>query len=115
MMYAQHQPSVPALTLDTLREENTCYCHSGGVSQNNGHAGFRSAFLDLATGRAYLSCFANGNPAPIHLLDGLPDELVRERSVDGRILAIKETVVAGFLRAEMFYTREQAAQWLAGH
>ena len=115
MMYSQQQQSISALTLETLRKENTCYCHGGGVSQNNGHAGFRSAFLDRATGRVYLSCFANGAPAPIHLLDGLPDELVLELSADGRILAIKETVVAGFVRADIFYTREQAAQWLVEH
>ena len=115
MMYSQQQQSISALTLETLREENTCYCQTGGISQNNGHAGFRSAFLDRATGRVYLSCFANGVPAPVHLFDGLPDELVLERSTDGRTIAIKETVIAGFLRADIFYTREQAARWLATH
>ena len=115
MMYSQYQQSGVALTLEILCRENECYCHTGGVSQNNGCAGFQSAFLDRATGYVYLSRFANGNPAPIHLLDGLPEELVLQRSTEGRILAVKETVIAGFLYAEQFYTREQAARLLAGN
>lgn len=114
MMYSQHKQNNSALmTLETLRQENHCYCHTGGISQNNCHAGFQSAFLDRATGHVYLSRFTNGNPAPVHLLDGLPEELVLRRSAEGRITAVKETVIAGFLYAEHFYTREQAARFLA--
>jgi hypothetical protein len=49
----------------------------------------------------------------VHLLDGLPDDLVVHRTAEGRVTAVKHTLVSGFLRAEQFYTREQAAQFLA--
>jgi hypothetical protein len=101
------------LTYEKLRAENQHFWNTGGVSQNNRDQGFHPAFLDTVTGQVYLSRFANGNPAPIHLLDGLPDDLVMHRSAEGRVTAVKHTLVSGFLRAERFYTREQAAQLLA--
>ena len=45
----------------------------------------------------------------MHLLDGLPEEWVVQRDTTGRVSAIKDTVIAGFLRNGLFYTREQAA------
>jgi hypothetical protein len=102
-----------ALTSETLACENQCFGSTGGVSPNNRHAGFQSAFLDYATGCVYLSRFADGRPAPVHLLDGLPDELVLQRDAAGRITVVKETVIAGFFCANTFYTREQAARLLA--
>ncbi|MCP5419335.1 MAG: hypothetical protein H6970_08290 [Gammaproteobacteria bacterium] len=104
---------LPSLTPEGLCRENHHYRGTGGVSCNNRRAGFRSAFLDSATGRVYLSRFANGQPAPIHILDGLPDDLVVRRSAEGRITAVKQTLIAGFLAAGVFYTREQAAQIMA--
>jgi hypothetical protein len=103
-----------ALTSETLACENQCFGNTGGVSPNNRHVGFQSAFLDCATGCVYLSRFADGNPAPMHLLDGLPDELVLQRDTAGRITVIKETVIAGFFCANNFYTREQAAKLMEG-
>lgn len=93
--------------------ENREFGTTGGISQNNREEGFLSAFQDTETGRVYRSCFADGNPAPIHLLDGLPDGIVVRRSSDGRVTAVKPTVVAGFIRANCFYTREQAAQFMS--
>ncbi len=113
MMYSQYNPSALAFTPETLRQENEYFCHTAGVSQNNRRCGFQSAFLDRASGQVYLSRFADGNPAPIHLLDGLPEELVLQRNTAGRIVAVKDSVVAGFLYAEHFYTRDQAARVLA--
>jgi hypothetical protein len=97
------------LTQLRLRTENRLFRGSGGVSENNRTLGFRPAFLDSATGHVYLSRFANGVPAPVHMLDGLPDDLVVQRSAEGRIAAVKHTVIAGFLYADNFYTRDQAA------
>jgi hypothetical protein len=108
MTYNNHS----ALTSDTLCLENERFCHTGGVSHNSRKAGFQSAFLDQATGYVYLSRDTHGNPAAIHLLSGLPDELVIQRDPSGRPIAIKETVIAGFIHAESFYTREQVAQVL---
>ena len=45
----------------------------------------------------------------MHLLEGLPAAVVTARDAAGRATALKSTVLAGFLRAEQFYTREQAA------
>lgn len=52
---------------------------------------------------------ADGRPAPMHLLEGLPPAVVTARDATGRVIALKSTVLAGFVRAERFYTREQAA------
>jgi hypothetical protein len=98
-----------ALTSEMLRQENWIFRNTGGVSHNNRDHGFHPAFRDMATGHVYLSRFANGSPAPVHLLEGLPDDLVLHRNTQGRIIAIKQTVIAGFVRAERFFTREQAA------
>src|SRR5512143_105709 len=92
------------LTQLRLRAENRQFRGSGGVSENNRALGFRPAFLDSVTGHVYLSRFANGIPAPVHLLDGLPDDLVVQRSAEGRIAAVKHTVIAGFLYADHFYS-----------
>jgi hypothetical protein len=101
-----------ALTAETLHLDNQRFRHTGGVSQNNRKAGFQSAFLDQATGNVYISRDTNGNPASVHLISGLPNELVTQRDLWGRPTAIKNTVIAGFVHAQNFYTREQVAQVL---
>lgn len=111
-LFRHHRLAIP-LTPETLRRENQCFDKTGGISGNNRDLGFQSAFLDKATGHVYVSRFANGCPAPVHLFDGLPDELVVQRNAEGRITAVKSTVIAGFLRAKRFYTREQAVRLLA--
>ena len=56
---------------------------------NQGH-GFRVAFRDAETGIIYGSCYADGRPAAVHLLDGLPESLVLARAVDGRVAVVKK-------------------------
>jgi hypothetical protein len=97
------------LTTETLRKQNLAFVGTGGVSEENRSSGFRPAFFDMASGCAALARFADGRPAPMHLLDGLPDEWVLERDAAGRVRAIKDSVIAGFVRNGIFYTREQAA------
>jgi hypothetical protein len=99
-----------ALTRSSLRRQSSGYRGTGGVSEENHGYGFAPAFLDVETGIIYLARFANGNPAPMHLMDGLPDELILSRAESGAINAIKGTVIAGFLRQDRFFTREQAAR-----
>ena len=99
----------PALTAQTLRRQNQVFRGTGGVSAENRTQGFVPAFLDTQTGAVYRACFADGRPAPMHLLDGLPPAVVAIRDPTGRVTALKSSVQAGFLRAERFYTREQAA------
>lgn len=97
----------------TLRQENVAFHGTGGRSQENRSAGFLPAFFDVQTETVYPSCFADGRPAPVHLLDGLPDEVVVSRHATGRVLAVKASVISGFVRAGQFYTRAAAAQAVA--
>lgn len=92
-----------------LGEQNRIHGGSGGVSAVARGSGFCPAFIDGETGAVYRSCYANGEPAPFHLLDGLPAEVVKARHPSGRVAAVKGSVVAGFLQGGRFYTREQAA------
>ncbi|MCB1778130.1 MAG: hypothetical protein KDI50_11915 [Candidatus Competibacteraceae bacterium] len=101
------------LSLHTLAADNRLFAGTGGVSQENRQSGFRPGFLDQDTGAVYLSRWADGRPAPFHALDGLPDHLVLARDPTGRIAAVKASVIAGFIRCDRFYTREQAACCLA--
>ncbi len=95
-----------------LRHQNRVFRHTRGVSQENAQAGFAPAFLDTETGTVYPSRFADGNAAPLHVLDGLPEELVVSRNGGGAVREIKGSVIAGFLRDGRFFTRGQAAHWL---
>jgi len=97
-----------------LQLENIVHRGTGGRSEENRNLGFRPAFLDFATQRIYLSCYRNGMPAPIHVLDGLPDEVVVDRTATGRVLGTKATLIAGFVRNGFFYTRRAAAKLSAG-
>lgn len=86
----------------------------GGRSEENRAAGFRPAFLDRESGHAYVARFANGRLAPCHILDGMPAHLVVSRGEDGRVLAVKGSVIPGFLRDGRFYERGEAAAALKG-
>ena len=103
------------MTGENLRKENLAYGGTGGVSGENRAAGFIPAFCDTATGRVEPSRLGDGTPAPMHLLGGLPREWVVTRGDGNEVLAVKATVVAGFLHAGEFYTRDQAAQAIALH
>jgi hypothetical protein len=106
------------MTIQLLKQENDQHAATGGRSQDNSGLGFHPAFLDTATCAIYLSRFADGRAAPFHLLDGLPDEVVLVRSVAGRVVAAKGTLVCGFERNGFFYTRAAAARaaadWISG-
>jgi hypothetical protein len=107
-------PDAPhALTAHVLRGETRQYRGSGGISEENGSLGFRPAFYDTRTRTAYLSRFGNGEPAPCHILDGLPDELVTARDACGRVSAVRPSLVSGFLLCGQFYNREEAARKVA--
>ncbi len=102
-----------AMTKQVLRLESSRFHGTGGESAGNRSDGFRPAFLDTDTGAVYLSRFGDGRPAPFHLLDGLPDELVLQRNASGRVHAVKPSVVSGFVRAGRFYNRDEAARAVA--
>lgn len=67
-------------------------------------AGFEPAFLDTGTMAIYRSRYADGRPAALHVLDGLPDEVVWNRAPDGRALVAKPSLVRGYVRGGFFYT-----------
>ena len=102
-----------AMTELKLQLENSRYRGTGGVSSNSRCAGFSPAFMDSGTRAVYLSCFADGRMAPFHTLDGLPEELVLGRTTSGRVAAINPAVISGFVRAGVFYTRNEAAALVA--
>jgi len=93
-----------------LQLETVAFHGTGGVSAENGCKGFHPAFLDRDTHCVYLSCFADGRPAPFHLLDGLPDEVVQDRWPGGRVKSAKASVISGFVLNGCFLTREEAAE-----
>src|SRR5262245_21292407 len=97
-----------AMTPQQLALENARYRGTGGVSENCS-AGFSPAFRDTETGVVCLSRFADGRPAPFHVLDGLPNELVISRDWHFGRVSAKPSVVSGFVHEGRFYTREEAA------
>lgn len=102
-----------ALSPAALEGENRRYRNTGGRSEENRPVGFRPAFKDAATGVVYESRFADGRPAPFHLLDGLPDTVVLQREPGGRVGKVKDSIVSGFVLEGQFYTREEAAREVA--
>ncbi len=106
--YGNESPKA-ALSTQVLRRQNLAFRGTGGVSSGNRSQGFAPAFLDTDTGSIYLARFADGRPAPMHLLDGLPSELIVSRDAAGHCQAAKRSLIAGFVQAGRFYTREQAA------
>lgn len=96
------------LTRIGLVAENIRYFGTAGRSAGNRDLRFRPAFLDTDTGKVHFSRFADGRPAAVHVLDGLPKEVVVARNVGGRVCAVKGSLVSGFVRDGAFYTRDEA-------
>ncbi len=97
------------LTQREMTRQSVTYQGTGGVSAGNRGFGFVPAFLDRSSGCVHLSCGADGQPAAIHRFDGLPDEVVLSRDECGCPLVVKPSLIAGFVRDGVFFTREQAA------
>ena len=93
----------------TLKAENRLYAGTGGVSAVSRTAGFQPAYRNQDTGETVISCFADGHPAPIHVFEGLPFHWVTERDENGGVIRVSASVVAGFVRDGVFYTRKAAA------
>jgi len=91
---------------DGLRQENRAFRGTAGVSTANCGQGFIPAFRDRETGGVYLSRFPDGQPARVHTLEGLPDNVVTARSADGRVQCVKSSLQSGFVKSGVFYTRE---------
>jgi hypothetical protein len=100
------------LSHTALRRENETFRDTGGRSEENRSFGFLPAFANSETQTVYPSRFANGAPAPFHLLDGLPAEVVVLRHASGRVARVKNSIISGFVLAGVFYTRTEAAAWV---
>ena len=100
------------LTNAVLAAENETFAATGGVSERNREQGFVPGFLDTETGLVYRSRDAAGRAAAVHRIDGLPDDVVQLRDGFGRVARVKCSIVSGFLRADKFYTRNEAAALL---
>src|SRR5690349_10857555 len=98
------------MNVERLRLENAKHAGTGGVSAGNRSLGFHPAFLDCATMQVYRSRFADGRDAPFHVLDGLPEDVVLERTESGRVHSVKSSIISGFERGGFFYTRRAAAR-----
>lgn len=97
------------LSNQLLNQQNVTFKNTGGVSEGNKGEGFRPAFYDTQQQRAEIARFANGTPAPFHLLEGVPEDWVTKRDSCGKVIAVKVSVIAGFIRNGIFYTRDQAS------
>ena len=97
-----------AMTQATLKSQNDLYRGTSGVSSGCKELGFVPAFRNVDTGETCRSRFADGRPAPMHILDGLPDSWVLSRNARHRVTEVKACIVSGFLCDGRFYTREQA-------
>jgi hypothetical protein len=95
-----------------LINENKYFQSTGGVSQSNRQYNFVPAFLDFESGAIYISSYKNGEPAPIHLYDGLPKHLFLSTNSASGTIAVKPAVVSGFVLSDRFYTREQAMNFV---
>ncbi len=96
----------------SLQQENLAFSGTAGVSEGNRHFGFLPAFLNAATGEVYASRVADGRPAPVHLLEGLPSRFFRDPSRCSGERRLKSWVISGFVRGKRFYTREEVASRL---
>jgi hypothetical protein len=72
--------------------------------------GFQPAFLDFLTQTIHPSVFADGTPAPFHILEGLPAEVVVDRARSGRVVSTKATLLAGYERNGYFFTAPTVAR-----
>jgi len=97
------------LTRASLALENEYCADTFGVSKKCRGAGYLPAFRDRVTGETHLSAFEDGSPAAVHILDGLPAHWVVSRDGADHVTAIRETVVSGFVRDGIFFTREEIA------
>lgn len=93
----------------TMRQLSVIVPSCSGQIERIRESGYLPAFYDHYTMTAELSRFTDGMPAPVHLLDGLPDDWVAKRSTTGKILALKESVTAGYLYKGFFYTPDEVA------
>jgi len=98
------------LTPESLQRENAEHAGTCGVSCHAEELNLVPAFRDERTGRIEIARFQCGSPAPMHVIDGLPREWALRCDASGKVIALRAGIVSGFVRAGVFYTREEAAR-----
>ena len=102
------------LTQLSLNDENVLYGRTRQARSEDRLPGLVPGYRNQRTGELARSRYADGTPAPVHLLDGLPDHWIAERDADGRVIRARTDIEAGFLRSGRFYNRDEAAR-IAAH
>jgi len=93
-----------SMSQSQVEQQRSMYDRLGGAVFRDASFGFLPAFLDVKTRETHLSAYQDGEPAVIHMLDGLPGHWISEWGTDGRAIALKSSVIAGFMRNSRFYT-----------
>ncbi len=94
----------------TITAESRPYDGTCGESAVACQHSFVPAFQNSADGRVELARMPNGKPAPMHLISCLPRAWATRCDAHGNVLALIDTVIAGFVKGGRFYTREEAAR-----
>jgi hypothetical protein len=101
---------MPNAQLSLPETQHPAYHETPDLAVGPALLGFLPAFRDLHTQEVHLSVNGSGKPASVHLLDHLPDHWVIERDERGRITALKDGIIAGFMRQHRFFTRAELAR-----
>lgn len=104
-----------ALTQQVLRQMNNKFKNTGSVSEENRDDGFHPAFYDPQCDSAEVSCFSDGTPAPIHVLEAVAKDWVTKRDYSAKVAVIKASIISGFIHRGMVYIREQASYLCSQH
>ena len=92
-----------------LAAENRHFAGTCGVSAEAARMRLLPAFRDPRSGRVEIARFRNGAPAPVHLIEGLPEEWALAHDERGAVKVLRADIVCGFVCGEQFYTRAEAA------
>lgn len=99
-------------TVLQLKQQSDHFKGTAGSSEKTYCLGFRPAFLDSESNEIHLCRFADGRLANLHVLDGLPENVIIRRDTHGKPAAIKASLVSGFEKDGMFFTREECMKLL---
>ena len=93
--------------MDVVMNPDDCIVSDDGQSDDQYVSVFIPAYYDTKTDTVYLSRYKNGSVAPVHVLDSIPDELMRQDAHSGEL---SRQVIVGFVFNDKFYTRAQALE-----
>ncbi len=95
------------ITSTALQKQKNTYQKLSDVDISDLCVGFLPAFRDASTGETHFSVTPEGALSPIHLIESLPIDWVSEWDDEGRAVALRPTIIAGFFRGERFFTLDE--------